>query len=133
MPELSPQLLVRLTQIDYDREIALAAMSVQGLSEKILGLCSLSLRPSSEWSEFAVLVADGWQRRGIGKLLLTHMAKIARSQGQLKIMGVVLRQNRAMQELGRSVGFKVDRPQDGLVELRWELGEEPEALDRKAG
>ena len=125
LPGLSSQMLLRLTQVDYDREIALAAMLTHGLTEKMLGLCSLAQRPGSEWAEFAVVVEDNWQRRGIGKLLLTHMLKIARSRGRLRIMGVVLRQNRAMLELGRSVGFRADKPQNDLIELRRELEGEP--------
>ena len=121
MPEPSSQMLIRLTQVDYDREIALAAVWTYGLKEKLLGLCSLAQRPGSEWAEFAVIVEDHWQRHGIGKLLLTHMLEIARSRGQLRIMGMVLRQNRAMLELGRSVGFRADKPQNELVILRLEL------------
>ncbi|MBU1274123.1 MAG: GNAT family N-acetyltransferase [Proteobacteria bacterium] len=125
LPGLSSQMLLRLTQVDYDREIALAAMWTHGMTEKMLGLCSLAQRPGSQWAEFAVLVEDHWQRHGIGKLLLTQVLKIARSRGQLNVMGVVLRQNRAMLELGRSVGFRADKPQNGLVELRRELEGEP--------
>lgn len=121
LPALSAQMLMRLTQIDYGREIALGAVLSHGMTEKLLGLCSLAQRPGSDWAEFAVVVADPWQRRGIGKLLLSHMLNLARSRGQLKIMGVVLRHNRAMSELGRSLGFRAGKPQNGLVELRLEL------------
>lgn len=125
LPALTPQMLIRLTQIDYDREIALAAVTAQGLTEKMLGLCSLAQRPGSGWAEFAVVVGDQWQRQGIGKLLLSHVINIARSRGQLRIMGMVQRQNRAMLQLGRSLGFRAGQPQSGLVELRRELDREP--------
>ena len=124
IPELTSRMLVALTQIDYDREIALAAVLTHGLKEKLLGLCSLAARPGSEWAEFSVVVRDSWQRKGIGRLLMTRMAEIARSRGQLKIMGLVQRNNRAMIQLGRELGFSIGSPMDELVELKWEMDPE---------
>ena len=129
IPELSRRMLVSLTQIDYGREIALAAVEAHGLEEKLLGLCSLAARPGSEWAEFSVVVRDSWQRKGIGRLLMTRMAEIARSQGRLKIMGLVQRRNRAMLQLGRELGFSMGPPSEDLVELRWEMEPGPDSSD----
>ncbi|MEO0249962.1 MAG: chorismate synthase, partial [candidate division WOR-3 bacterium] len=64
--ELSPAMLVRLTQIDYDREMALLAVTEQDGREVELGVARYATNPDRTSCEFAVVVHDQWQHQGIG-------------------------------------------------------------------
>jgi acetyltransferase len=65
MRELPPAMVARLTQIDYDREMAfVATLEVDGVENEI-GVCRYAVNPDGESCEFAVVVADDWQHRGL--------------------------------------------------------------------
>jgi hypothetical protein len=66
MRELSPAMVARLTQIDYDREMAFVATLDDDGSEKEIGVCRYAVNPDGESCEFAVVVADDWQGTGPG-------------------------------------------------------------------
>jgi acetyltransferase len=112
---LSAETLARLTQIDYDREMALVAVeNVQG-RERMLGAARIINAPHEEGAEFSVMVADDWQGKGIGALLLMKLIAIGRQRGLETIWGVVLKENTSMLRLGRKLGFK--RTYDPEIEM----------------
>jgi acetyltransferase len=119
--ELSPAMLARFTQIDYDREIALVAVDRDKEAERIVGVARIIGDPDGKTGEFAVLVGDPWHGRGIGAALLQKCLDIAREKGFEKITGSVLQQNKNMLALAKKLGFKV-RPQS-------EYGERELTLD----
>jgi acetyltransferase len=107
LQELSQPMLVRFTQIDYDREMALIAVLEQDNQEKELGACRYVTSADGQSCEFALVVADEWQRKGIGYKLMNCLFDAARAKG-IKIMeGEVLATNRSMLELVRRLGFDV--------------------------
>jgi acetyltransferase len=107
LQELSQPMLVRFTQIDYDREMALIAVLEQDNQEKELGACRYVTSADGQSCEFALVVADEWQRKGIGHKLMNCLFDAARAKG-IKIMeGEVLATNRSMLELVRRLGFDV--------------------------
>jgi acetyltransferase len=107
--ELSAAMLVRFTQIDYDREIALVAVqAVQG-RETMLGAARIMLQHNLIDAEFSVLIGDPWQGKGIGAKLLETCIHIARRRGFRKIWGVALAENKGMLALGRKLGFTIRR------------------------
>jgi acetyltransferase len=119
--ELSPELLVRFTQIDYDREVALVALA--GAPERMLGVARLMWRPGDDAAEYAVVVGDPWQGQGVGAALLVRLCAIAIARGFKTIWGLVLRENRAMLELARKLGGVPQRGgDDAEVEVRLDLG-----------
>lgn len=103
--ELTPQMLVRFTQIDYDRELALLAVMNDGGKELELGVTRYTANPDGVGCEFALVVADAWQARGIGSRLLTTLMEAAKARGYRTIEGEVLENNVHMLELMRSLGF----------------------------
>lgn len=107
MKQLSHAMLARFTQIDYDREIALVAILESGSSEKMLGAARVMLQYNLKDAEFAVLVGDTWQGRGIGAHLLRNCLKIAKERGFGRIWGTVLAENRNMLALGKKLGFTI--------------------------
>jgi len=109
MKQLSHAMLARFTQIDYDREIALVAILESGSEEKMLGAARVMLQHNLKDAEFAVLVGDAWQGRGIGAHLLRTCLKIAKERGFGRIWGTVLAENRNMLTLGKKLGFTIKR------------------------
>jgi len=109
MKELSPAMLARFTQIDYDRQIALVAIAEAGSSEKMLGAARVILQPNLKDAEFAVLVGDPWQGKGIGARLLAGCLDIARERRFGTIWGTVLAENKGMLALGSKLGFQIKR------------------------
>jgi acetyltransferase len=120
---LSPEMLVRFTQIDYDREIALVALSDDPETEQMLGVARIVGDPDGKKGEFAVVVGDPWHGKGIGSSLLQYCLSIAERRGFQTIQGVVLRENQSMLALGKKCGFEMKRlPDGGEFELVIRLG-----------
>jgi acetyltransferase len=122
LKQLSRQMLVRLTQIDYDREIALVALMGEGRDEKIIGVSRIIGYFDGSQAEFALAISDEWQGQGIGAALLTQCLAAARNQGMKQIMGFVLAENTQMLKLGKKLGFKIKRiPESSEFELTIDL------------
>jgi acetyltransferase len=122
MKALSPDMLYRLTQIDYDREMALVAIEGEPGRERMLGAARFIQSPNSENAEFAILIGDPWQGKGIGALLLEKLIPIGRERKLDKIWGYVLPENTSMLRLGKKVGFTAAYCDDaGMYELTIDL------------
>ena len=107
LKELSPDMIARFTQIDYDREIALVAIKETENKEELIGVARIIDSPNSDMAEFSVLVTDAWQGRGVGKELLTRCLVIAKQRGILKVEGYVLSENTQMLGLCKKLGFSM--------------------------
>ncbi len=97
--------LARLTQLDYDREMALVLVDTTG--GDILGVVRLATDPDNIQGEFAILVRSDLKRRGIGTLLLTRIVDYARARGVATVFADVLRENEAMLSLAKTFGFRI--------------------------
>ncbi|MCG8686911.1 MAG: bifunctional acetate--CoA ligase family protein/GNAT family N-acetyltransferase [Desulfobacterales bacterium] len=115
--ELKPDMLARFTQIDYDREIALVAIDESANPERILAVARIIGDPDGKKGEFSIVVGDPWQGKGIGSFLLKRVLNIAESRGFENVMGLVLKENKNMIEMGKKLGFKIKFGDGGLVEL----------------
>ncbi len=108
--QLTPAMLARFTQVDYDREMALLALTADPASptgEKIVGVARYIANFDGESAEFAVVVTDTWQGRGIGRMLMERIIACARHRGLKRLEGVVLRANRGMLKFSEQLGFEV--------------------------
>ncbi|MBU0994291.1 MAG: GNAT family N-acetyltransferase [Proteobacteria bacterium] len=112
LKQLSHWMLARFTQIDYDREMALVAITESGGTEKMLGVSRIITMPGREKAEFSVVVADKWQGKGIGAALLTKCLQISRERQVYDIYGLVLYENTTMIALSKKLGFKMTRSPD---------------------
>jgi acetyltransferase len=119
---LSRGMLIRLTQVDYDRQIALVALRREDGKERMVGVARVISDPDRQRAEFSVAVGDPWQGKGIGKKLLERSLEVARDYGIRKVQGQVLAENKEMLGLGRELGFEMNRNQDGEYLLTLELG-----------
>jgi len=107
--EMSHEMAARLTQIDYDREMAFLLLD----GGTLLGVGRLAADPGFEQAEFALVVASDRQRRGYGELLLCHVLDYARARGVQRVIGHVLRENRKMLQLAERLGFKREAGEAG--------------------
>ena len=106
--ELTQTMLVRFTQIDYDREMALVAtLSDEHGKEIQVGVARYVTNPDGETVEFALAVADDWQKHGIGRKLMSVLIEVTRKKGYRAIVGDVLAMNTKMFRLMASLGFTI--------------------------
>jgi acetyltransferase len=115
--ELTQTMLVRFTQIDYDREMALVATTVDDNGvETQIGVARYVGNPDGESVEFALAVGDGWQKCGVGRKLMTALIDCARMKGYRAVVGDVLSTNSKMFRLMASLGFTIHpHPDDTAV------------------
>jgi len=99
--------LARLTQIDYDREMAFIAEAAdaQGLPET-LGVARTVSDPDHVEAEFAIIVRSDLKGGGLGSLMLDRLIEHARSRGIGRLVGFVLRENTRMLKLARRHGLR---------------------------
>jgi len=103
------EMLIRFTQNDYDRELGLMAIGQPPGPEIMLGVSRLVMEANRETAEFAVMVADQWQGKGLGAKLVEEVIGIAK-ENQVKILwGEVLSSNKTMLDLVKRLGFTLIR------------------------
>jgi acetyltransferase len=121
MRELSPEMMARLTQVDYEREIAFVA--VRDTTGETVGVARLVGEVGSLEGEFAVIVQPDMKGRGLARHLMQRLIAWARTRGMAAIVGQVLADNAPMLAFVRGLGFAVRRmpEEDGVVEARLEL------------
>ena len=110
---LTPEILARFTQIDYDREISFVALDDRAGEEQMLGIANIIGEPDGKRGEFSVLIGDPWQGVGIGAKLLLQCLRIAQERGMEIVWGTVLSENIYMLGLGKKLGFTVTPGGDG--------------------
>ncbi len=110
---MTHEMLVQMTQIDYDLDIALVAVDRSKENERILGVARIMAKPGGISPEFAVLVGDPWQGMGVGETLMEQLLSIAKKRGLESIEGLVLGVNRNMLALARKLGFELTRVPGG--------------------
>ena len=114
MRSMTHALAARLTQIDYDREMALLAME----DGKAVGVVHFFADPDREQAEYAVAVRTDHTGRGIGYLLMTRLIDIARQFGLGELIGEVMRENERMLQMCRTLGFQIAPDSDDGAVLR---------------
>jgi acetyltransferase len=108
MKHISQDQLSRFTQIDYDREMALIAIVETEQGERQVGVARYSTLPDPHHCEFAIVVGDDWQDRGLARRLMKALIDTARERRYTRMIGVVLKQNRRMVDFSKSIGFTVE-------------------------
>lgn len=100
--------LIRLCHLDYDRELALAGVwHDQEGRPHITGVSRYHLRPETGIAEFALVVGERWQRRGIGTHLMLRLIEIARERGVRRLVGQVFAENKPMLRLLQKLRFQI--------------------------
>ena len=116
--------LTRICFIDYDREMALVAQyqHPQSSDQEIIGVGRLSKVRGTSEAEFALLVSDRFQRRGLGAILLQRLIQIGQDEKVERITGDILPENNGMQRLCEKLGFRLVQTQgDPIIKALIEL------------
>jgi acetyltransferase len=114
--ELSDAMVARLTQIDYDREMAFIATVTNDGTEVELGVCRYAVNPDGESCEFAIVVADEWQHRGVARKLMGVLIDAARERGLKFMNGDFLANNERMLRFVAGLGFVLSpSPEDNSL------------------
>jgi acetyltransferase len=104
--------LARVCFIDYDREMALVALSGTGENEEIVAVARLTKSHGVNQAEFAILVRDDFQRKGLGKALMERLLQVARDEKIARVVAFMRPDNLGMQKLATRVGFALDSASD---------------------
>jgi GNAT superfamily N-acetyltransferase len=104
--EPSPEMIRRFTDIDYDQDVAFAAVRADDPGEAFLGVSRYSVGKGVASCECAVTVLDDWQHKGLGTLLMRHLIDVARARGMVFMYSIDARDNHEMAELARHLGFE---------------------------
>jgi acetyltransferase len=125
--ELPPTMLARFTLIDYDREMALVAVFKERRAgpdgeitetERIVGVSRYITNPDQSSCEFALVIADDFNGKGLGSRMMLSIMDVAREKGLTEMDGLVLANNPGMLKLMKSLGFSVKSfPEDADFKL----------------
>jgi acetyltransferase len=98
--------------------MALAATTMLGGGETLIGVARYVLDKDNESAEFAIVIADSWHGRGIGTRLLSKLAEVARRRGVKRLYGDILAMNRPMLALVAKLGFQLGRHREDATLTR---------------
>ncbi|MDP3043054.1 MAG: bifunctional acetate--CoA ligase family protein/GNAT family N-acetyltransferase [bacterium] len=105
--DITHEMLVRYTQIDYDREMAIVAEITEKGEKKFAGVSRLIADSYGETAEFAVAVGDPWHFQGLGKKLTDYILDIAKQRKIKKVCAQFLKDNKIMRHILEKRGFKI--------------------------
>ncbi|MGD2137684.1 MAG: GNAT family N-acetyltransferase [Gammaproteobacteria bacterium] len=116
------KMAVRHCMIDYERELAIVVETGTGNRRELIGVGQLFTDVDHETAEYAVLVPDLWQGKGVGGLLLDYCLEFAARWGISEIVAETDPENMRMLSLFRKRGFdSVIRREEDVVFLRKKL------------
>jgi acetyltransferase len=108
----SDRLIHFLTEVDYDRHLALVCAFEGESGEEVVGEARYVANAGGESCELGIVIADAWQKSGIAGLLMNALLDAARARGLKSMEGVVFSTNRDMLRFVRALGFEV-KPEPG--------------------
>jgi acetyltransferase len=119
--DITHDMLVRYTQIDYDREIAIIAELDEKGRKVMAGVARIIEDPYGETAEVAIVVADPWQHLGLGNMLTDYVMEIASKRGVRKVYASFLSANLAMKHIFEKRGFKIEKADEESYYAELEL------------
>jgi len=121
--KVTPEWLDSMTHIDYHRHMAFAVSTVNDGGEQFVGVGRYVVDAATLSADVALVLADAWQGRCLGRRLLATLLEHAQAAGVREAVGIVLASNKAMLRLARSMGFAVTaEPGDAtVVRIRQDL------------
>ena len=113
--DLPHEALVGFCNIDYDMEMAFVAETREGERRIEIGVSRLILEPNKKRGEFAVVVADKYQGKGLGIKLVDMLIEVAKEKGVESIYGIIMSENLKMIRLCEKLGFTTQREQENIL------------------
>jgi acetyltransferase len=107
LERLQPEMLKQLVEIDYESHFALVAFITENTKESIIGTCRYIVKGDMNHAELTVVLRDDWQRKGMGKAMVTRVVDIARAKGIASIEILLDYRNEGMKRIFASLGYPV--------------------------
>ena len=123
MREVGHQDMVRYTNIDYRREMAIIGVKEESDEEKMIGVGRLVIDPDGQNGEFAVVVGDPWQNLGLGRKLIKKLIEVGDDKDLDTIYGTIRSENEGMINLCGEIGFEIGERKKDKVEKKLKLRE----------
>ncbi len=114
----SDKLVHFLTDVDYDRHLALVCVARGGDRDEIVGEARYVANPDGRSCELGIVIADAWHKSGIAGLLMEAVIRAARERGLETMEGLVLARNAEMLRFVRALGFEAFRAPDDRTTVR---------------
>jgi acetyltransferase len=115
---LPDSLAKRLTQIDYDREMAFVVIDETVTPHKGVGVVRLAMDPDRTRGEYAIIVRRDRQGTGLGFRMMQEIIAYARTSGAKQVFGDVLTDNAGMLDMAKELGFeRTGHPEPGITEV----------------
>jgi GNAT superfamily N-acetyltransferase len=102
----SEGLVERFTDVDFVHDVAFVAVIHEDSHERIVGVARYSLGADETRCECAVTVAEDWQDKGLGTILMRHLIDVARARGIRTMFSIDAVENTDMRELAAHLGFR---------------------------
>jgi acetyltransferase len=126
---IAPSELARLTQIDYEREMAFVAVAGDDAGET-LGVVRAVTDPENARAEFGIVVRSDLKGQGLGSMLFAKIIRYCRERGTQRLVGDVLLENNGMLAMARRNGFTIDRsPEPSAVRVTLALQAATDSLE----
>jgi len=119
--DISHEMLIRYCNIDYDREMAIVAEVRENEKRKLIGIGRLIVDREFKSGEFAVLVHDNYQGKGLGFKLVDVLIGIAEEKGLGRIYGEILTENEKMIAVCKKLGFTIEAADEEMTTVNLEL------------
>jgi acyl-CoA synthetase (NDP forming)/GNAT superfamily N-acetyltransferase len=117
-PRISERDLKRFSVVDHHGRVAIGAF----LGHNLISVGRYEQLDDGDAAEVAFVVEDAHQGRGIGSILLEHLAAAAGERGLRKFVAEVLAENRQMVRVFREAGYRVSRELDaGVLHLEFAI------------
>jgi acyl-CoA hydrolase/RimJ/RimL family protein N-acetyltransferase len=117
--------LKEFCNVDYEQEMAVVAMLPHAGEDELAGSARYVLDPATGMAEYAVSVAEGWQNRGVGTVLLEYLIRVARKKGVKGFTGYIMDSNTRMYRLIHKLGYKIESKwEDSVYTLSFRLDRE---------
>lgn len=114
IPKISQELIDRLTQIDYSTEMAIVAEVHHPKEKEVIAVGRIAGGGTSN-ADFAIIIADQWQGKGLGTILTNHLIKVAKDMKFEKMYATIFSHNTAMLEILRRKDFELSVEGDNTV------------------
>ena len=107
LEKLQPEMVKQYVEIDYEKHFALAAILKNGDEESIIGTCRYIVKENANHAELTVVLRDDWQKKGLGRALVSRVVDIARSRGIESVEILLDYRNEGMKRIFASLGYPV--------------------------
>jgi len=115
--EPSDDMIRRLTDVDYQHDVAFIALVDHDGGQREIGVSRFSTTVDGKSCECAVTVADEWHNKGLGSLLMRHLIEVARQRGVRTMISLDAADNPAMRDLAHYLGFRRERDPNDAAQV----------------